>query len=162
KYDQHSIHAQPKFMNESGEDYRLYFDSPARGLGIEDIDFANMGLLKTYKFGHSSDPLEYVYPISPSGETISFVNLESSQTHALHMMGRTETGYYVDIATSGIEYESSQPGVATVNSSGLITAVGPGVSMMTVTVRHGTEEYKNQLHVIVDDLLNTVHVKLGA
>lgn len=48
KYDTNSLVADPMFVNPAQHDYRLRAQSPARKIGIEQIDVSAIGLLKDY------------------------------------------------------------------------------------------------------------------
>ena len=48
KYDQHSIVADPLFVDASQRDYRLQPGSPALALGFQDIDVGAIGLEDDY------------------------------------------------------------------------------------------------------------------
>jgi len=48
KYDQHSVVADPLFVDPQNHDYHLKPDSPARALGFEDIDTSRIGLRKDF------------------------------------------------------------------------------------------------------------------
>jgi parallel beta-helix repeat protein len=50
-HDQHSIYADPKFMEPKKADFRLKSDSPAHRLGFQDIDVSRCGLEKSYRKG---------------------------------------------------------------------------------------------------------------
>jgi len=50
-FDQHSLVADPGFVDSANHDYRLRPDSPAHSLGIESIDTSGCGLLPSFPFG---------------------------------------------------------------------------------------------------------------
>src|SRR5690606_4986770 len=86
KFDQRSLHALPKFMNAAEGDYRLRYDSPARQLGIQGIDFANIGLLDTFVFRDNNDPLRKIYPVNGNGNTISELVLDVSEAENIDVV----------------------------------------------------------------------------
>ncbi len=159
KFDQLSIIDNPQFMDESKDDYRIRYDSPARKLGIEEIDVANIGLKDTFKYGNSNDQLEYIYPVDSNGKTLSVLNLTSGQTVGTGLLGRTVTGYVSDLQGAAISYESNDSNVATVNGAGQVTSVSTGVAEITVTVVRGSETLATKYHVLVGDELESVEVK---
>jgi hypothetical protein len=47
-FDQHSIIADPRFVDPANHNYHLQPDSPALALGFKDIDTSNIGLTKDF------------------------------------------------------------------------------------------------------------------
>ena len=45
--DKYTIEADPMFYDYENNDFRLKSDSPANGMGFEDIDFSDVGIIKS-------------------------------------------------------------------------------------------------------------------
>ncbi|MDF2713895.1 MAG: Ig domain protein group 2 domain protein [Paenibacillus sp.] len=158
KFDQHSIIADPVFMNEAEHDYRLKYNSPAYKLGIADLDIESIGLKKDFIFADPSDPLAAVY-VKKAGDATnkSWTLLSSNQSASLKVSARTEKGYKLEPAPSSIAFSTSNPTVATVNSAGVVQAVGTGTATITVSVTlNGTTKSTNY-----DVLVNEAFASIG-
>jgi hypothetical protein len=150
RYDQHSLVADPLFVDAQGDDYRLRFDSPAYGLGFEDINFVDMGLRADFPFGDPSDPLAQLFVTSDVGGHGATLALAAGQQARLTATARTETGYVADLSAATVTYFSEVPAVATVDSAGHVTAQGWGATRVIVTVTRGGESLSLPVFVLVD------------
>ncbi|NOU88307.1 hypothetical protein GC102_21455 [Paenibacillus sp. LMG 31460] len=161
KFDQHSIVAEdPRFMNASEHDYRLKYNSPAYKLGITDLDIENIGLTNDYPFIDSNDSLATLF-VKKAGEATNkaWTVLAENQSTKLKVAGRTVKGYLIKPAPSSISYSTSHPAVATVNSAGVVKAVGSGVAMITVSATYNGVTKSTSYDVLVNDNLTSLGIQ---
>jgi hypothetical protein len=149
-YDQNSLVADPLFVDAQGDDYRLRFDSPAYGLGFEDLNFVDMGLRADFPFSDPSDPLAQLFVTSDVGGHGATLALTAGQQAQLTATARTETGYVADLTAATVTYFSETPAVATVDPTGGVTAQGWGATRIIVTVTRGSESLSLPVFVLVD------------
>lgn len=159
KFDQHSIIADPFFMNAAEHDYRLKYSSPAYKLGIADLDIESIGLTKDFKFADPSDPLAAVY-VKKAGDTTnrSWTALSSNQSAMLKVTARTEQGYSLEPAPSSVAFSTGNPAVATVNSAGVVQAIGTGTATITITVTFNGVTKTTNFDVLVNDSLASIGI----
>jgi len=161
KYDQYSLAADPLFMNPAEKDYRLRYDSPAYGLGIQDLNLQDIGLTSSFPFAAADEAMDRLY-IRKSGDTVnrSWIELSSGQTAQLELAARTESGYVYDLTGASVTYgNNGADAVATVDASGKVTAQGKGVARITVTVTKGGVTKSMDIHALVDDSVRSIELK---
>jgi hypothetical protein len=134
KFDQHSLVADPLFVDAEGGDYRLRFDSPAYDLDFVDVNFVDMGLRADFPYADPNDALAQLFVTSNVGGHSATLVLSAGQQAQLTATARTETGYVADLSTVNVAYASENPTVATVDAAGRVTAQGYGVTRVNVTV----------------------------
>lgn len=156
-YDQHSITADPGFIDTANGDYRLKYDSPAYSQGFEDIDYEHIGLLADFPFADPADPLERLFV--KEEDRYSTINLGTSEQRQLQVTGRTAQGYAADLSNASFHYASGNEAVAAVDGNGIVTGVAPGVAEISVTATAGGVARSTAIYVIVDDQLDHVAVR---
>lgn len=134
RYDQHSLIADPLFMDRDNQDYRLQYNSPAYALGFQDIDFASVGLKPDFPFAASGESIDKVYLTSNKSGNRTLLDLELLEEEQLQLVARTQSGYIADTAHAQVSYTSENPAVASVDEIGKVTGIGPGLTTVTVTV----------------------------
>ncbi|MBM7568061.1 Ig-like domain-containing protein [Paenibacillus sacheonensis] len=153
-YDQHSVITDRLFANAAGEDFRLAYDSLARGLGIHSLDVSQMGLLPGYPFADAADKLDRVYVqanMELSGDALS---LKDKQQAQLSVLGRTKNGYAIAVDHQHVSFKSDNAKVAGVNDLGVVRAGKAGKAKITVTVNRDGFVSKQELYVFVGDRLS--------
>lgn len=159
KFDQHSLRTDPLFMDPDQRDYRLRYDSPAYRLGIEDINYQDIGLRADYPFADPADPIEAVWLRAEGDEANrSWIRLETGDTTQLNVMARTVRGYVADLSDAVVTYSSANPSSAIIDENGMIQAVGQGVAELTVTVTKDGTSATSRFHVLTDDALADIGV----
>ncbi|QGQ94441.1 hypothetical protein EHS13_05740 [Paenibacillus psychroresistens] len=150
-YDTHSIAGQnPQFMDAAQSDYRLKPNSPAYALGYHDINAEPMGLLSTFNFTDSSESIDKLFIKSATTNAgNATVEVLSNSTVQLTVSGRTLSGYLLPNLAGYTTYASADSAIASVNSSGLVTANAPGIAKITATVT------KNAIVKTVDIYIKT-------
>ncbi|AEE97826.1 FIMAH domain-containing protein [Mahella australiensis] len=136
-YDQHSIVADPEFVDKSVLDYRLSYDSSAYKAGVVDINMKDIGLTADFPFADPDDAFDRLYVYSEQTGDKSWARLAVNDTMQLQLLGRTTNGYMADLAGADISYSSSSDNIATVDAQGIVTSVSEGVAGITVTVTKG-------------------------
>lgn len=77
----------------------------------------------------------------PEQPTLTPRNLAFSSTEVTAIVGQAFTSPTLSGVTTGVTYSSSNPAVATVNTSGVVTLVGAGTTTITATAPE-TEQYE--------------------
>ncbi|NJD04335.1 MAG: DNRLRE domain-containing protein [Ruminiclostridium sp.] len=126
--------AEVAYMDLANKDFRLTPDSTAvtsKGFN-NNIDYRNIGTDSTFIYSDQSEPLNRVF-IWSGNENVKRT-IAPGGTAQLSVMGRTTTGYVKDLSGASISYGTDNSSVATVNSSGLVTGVAAGTSLITATI----------------------------
>ena len=153
KYDNRSLVSNPMFKDLSQGMLSLSADSPARKLGFVDIDEASIGTTDSFTFA-PSEPIERVYLRNGSDYTSTNVGL--NQTIQTQISGRTESGFFVPVLNSSVNYSSSNQSVATISATGEITGVTNGTADITATATINGVVKSASLKVYVGDSLNSI------
>jgi hypothetical protein len=148
KYDQNSQVADPRFVDEEGQDYRLRHDSPARELGFEEIDRRPIGLTAEFPFADPREELEAVFPAVDNRYT-GAAELRSGEEAPLEVTARTRTGYVADLTEAEVVFRSADQSVATVNADGLIRADAPGTTLIEIRVQRGEQTITTRQEIVV-------------
>ncbi len=128
RLDQHSILADPLFVDAANRDYRLKVDSPALNLGIAPIDASEIGLKTDFVFG-KPDTLRNIYINSGNGNTL-YTGLALNDTVKLRVTGRSVQNFVVEKFDS-LTFTSSDNNIASVTADGVVTAKGKGTATIT-------------------------------
>ena len=119
----------------------LYIDGILAGQvsGYEDFNSVSMGDYWTdhlYSRMYFDDITVYRVnnPLGKITATSPAFNLKVGQTSQLSLSGTMEDGTSANLSTATKSYSSSNTSVATVNSSGLVTAIAAGSAVITATV----------------------------
>ncbi|WP_158299284.1 S-layer homology domain-containing protein [Paenibacillus antri] len=152
KFDQSTIHEDPLLRNAVKEDFRFRYQSPAYGLGIENVDLSNVGLTSDFKYAVPGDPLGSVFVKGEQGE-VAAVELTEGASSALQVAARTEKGFVLDLSGAQVSFQSSNESVATVDADGVVTAVGSGLAVVTASVTAGGATESSDIDVAVGDEL---------
>jgi hypothetical protein len=140
--DSGTISADPQFVYDPGTgggDYHLKSTSPAIDAGSPiyapsvDLD----GSARPMGAGNDIGAYEY----SPDSFTLNAVSKMLKIGDTTQLISSTDL--------SGATYVSDNPNVATVNSSGLVTATGNGTANITATVTNGTSSRISTLQISV-------------
>ena len=160
KYEKFSITMDPGFMDINEGDYRFRYDSPARKLGIEEIDASSIGLKEENPFMDQSDLLKNIFVKSDKAGSSAVINLKTSGdiTAKLSVSGRSVKGYNIDLDEATINFSSNNPEIATVSSTGMVTAVSAGMAIITITVNKEGIQKSQKVYVFVDDFLSSVEI----
>jgi len=151
-YDGESECADPKFVAPVDDDYRFRYDSPARDHGIEDPDYAAMGLERGYPFPDPEDPLDRLFVrVAGHRGTPGYVAIESGERIRLEPFARTETGYVADLTDVTVSFEVDDPVVASVTDEGVVHGEDDGVATVTTTVVGANAAVSTDLHVLVGE-----------
>ncbi|HZG75324.1 MAG TPA: Ig-like domain-containing protein, partial [Paenibacillus sp.] len=159
KHDQYTVTSDPLFVQPAEHDYRLRSNSPALARGFQPIDFAGVGLKADFPFADQNDPLHKVFVKAGSDQTA--VRLATNGTAALTVTARSKKGYLLNLSGASITYSSSNTGVATVNSSGVVTGVGTGNATITVQVAKGGVTKSTEFFVHVNDAFHQLQFLPG-
>ncbi|WNR45238.1 fibronectin type III domain-containing protein [Paenibacillus roseipurpureus] len=159
KYDQFSLTTDPLFVNAGSSDYRLRYDSPSYGLGFVDFNMEDIGLTSSYPLGNAEETLDRLF-VRNSSDSVNDANLSLNvnATAQLSLKGRTTSGYIANLSNATVSYASNNTTVATVSSSGLITAKAAGVAKITTTVTKGGVTKTADMYVIVADALSSLSI----
>lgn len=157
-YDANSLIGEPSFVSEADHDYRLRYDSPAYAVGFRDINIVDIGLRGDYPFADSADSLEYVYLYAADDpERRAWSELDEEDTLQLGFTIRTEAGYVAEQATlTSVTYQSANPTVASVDASGVVTAIAQGKAVITVTAQRGGDAVTSTFEVVVADSIESI------
>jgi hypothetical protein len=147
-YDLRSRQTDPLFMDADARDYRLRFDSPAREIGIEDLDLVAMGLLADYPFADTDAPPQSIY-LEARG-SISFVRMSAGEKVRTHIHGRDADGIPQNVDPGTLRFTSDDPTIAAVDERGFIEARGKGVTMIRARYGSGDSPATTGIHVIVE------------
>ncbi|NOU64634.1 hypothetical protein GC096_11395 [Paenibacillus sp. LMG 31461] len=149
KYDQHSVTADPQFMDPAQGDYRLQYDSPAYDVGFVDIDYASVGLKADFSYANGSESLDRLFVGSDLSGFKPLVRLDTGTQAQLQITGRTVSGYVADLAGATITYSSENPSVATVDAAGNVQGVSTGIVKVHVTVIAGGVTKEGSIYISV-------------
>lgn len=163
-YDQHSQIADPKFMDQANNDYRLRYDSPAYKLGINDLNIEDIGLKDDFVFADDAEALDKIY-IKKQGESVNSggVSLEEGATAVLELTGRTVSGYDADLSTAGVSFDAitmQGTNVLSVDSAGVITGISEGIAKVIATVSKNGTTKTVELYVLVDNTFNSLTLNI--
>ncbi|MBZ0297015.1 MAG: right-handed parallel beta-helix repeat-containing protein [Anaerolineae bacterium] len=154
EYDQHSITADPHFMDADHNDFRLRYDSPAYGLGFEDINMVDIGLLSDFAYADPNEALDRLFITNDRVGIKSYVDMHGGEKIHLQLVGRTVSGFYVDVDAASCQFSSSDDHIVAVSEVGIITARGKGVARVTALC----QGKQVSLDVLVDDLFDRVEI----
>ena len=109
KYDNLSLRENPLFYDEENDDYRFSYNSPVYRLGIDDVNFEQIGLCEDYAFADSDNTAEKLYIVSKDGRYAkSFVNLDAGDEFGFKVMARTRGGYLKEVKDARISTDNNQ------------------------------------------------------
>ena len=148
-YDLHSESSDPGFMDPDRHDYRLRYDSPARKLGIVDIDLIPIGLLADFPFTSEDAAIEQLY-LEAHG-SITFVRVAPGERVKLRHHVRNTDGVPVNPDLESVGFASSNEKIATIDGHGYITAVGEGVTEVTASIQSGNRNVDTPFQVVVSN-----------
>ena len=146
-YDGHSVVAEPGFMDPEAEDYRLRYDSPARELGVVDVELAEIGLLEDSPFRREAAPPAAIY-LRAAG-SLSFVRLRPGQEIALEVLLRDEDGVPMKAEAKGLTFSCDDPKVAGVDAGGRLSARAPGVAVVRARYEARGAPVATFIHAVV-------------
>jgi hypothetical protein len=159
EYDQHSLVADPLFMDADHNDFRLRYDSPAYGLGFKDINLVDIGLLPDFPFADPHEPIERLSVTTARSGHAAYVNLRSGETLPLQVVGRTVSGFVADLTRAELRFVSSHSNIADVDAQGVVRAISAGVARITVTAQSNGTSCTASFDVIVDDVFDRVEIR---
>jgi hypothetical protein len=149
-YDAISQVNNPSFISPEDVDFRLRFDTPAYAMGFEDLNFANMGLRADFPFESPDDSLARMFITSDIAGDSANIHLSSGEEAQLEVLVRTISGYVADQSDYALDCVSEDAAVATVNQTGGVTAIGPGVTRIHCSVEKDGMELSLPVYVLVD------------
>jgi hypothetical protein len=149
RYDQHSVMADPLFIDRENRDYRLQYNSPAYALGFKDVDFASVGLKADFPYANVHEAIDKVYVRAAQSGNNPVVSLAVEEETDLELVVRTQSGYIADLGAAAISYTSADPGIASVDEHGKVTGNSPGLTMLQVTVQAGGATKSTSIYVSV-------------
>jgi len=161
KFDVNSIVAEPGFIDADKKDFRIKYDSPAYMTGFKDINTENIGLTEEYKFAEDK-PIAKLY-VRAENQRVnrSFINMTSGGETKLHLTGRTDKeGYVLNLSEAQLNYISDNPLVATVDSNGVVKAIGNGVARITVKATLNGHSAETCIDILVGDETASFEPKL--
>ncbi|MEJ2549671.1 MAG: right-handed parallel beta-helix repeat-containing protein [Anaerolineales bacterium] len=150
RFDQNSLIADPLFVNVESSDYRLRFDSPAYGLGIEDIDQADVGLTADFPFESPDSSLHRMYITSDVAGNSANLHLAVGEKAMLTITARTASGYILDPGDYVQKCLSSEIDKVFVNHAGQIQAKEQGFAQVTCSVEANGVKLSLPVYVLVD------------
>jgi len=153
KFDQLSLTEDPMFMDAGNGDYRFRYDSPAHKLGIQDLDLQNIGVKPSFRYADPNEEISRLY-VKNAADSVNraTIRLRSGEEAQLDLLGRTATGFALELDDAVVSYASDRPEVA-VASDGKVTAIGAGKARITVSVSKNGKTSTADLYVLVDDEL---------
>lgn len=152
----------PQFIDYSGRDYRLRYDSPAYGIGITDIDEKNIGVKEDFKFADKEGEIGKLYLDSSSDGESANIRIKSGETSQIIPTARTKAGFAADLDNAKLTYGSSDASVAAVDESGNITGLKTGIAEITVTLEKGGTAVRSSMFVLVNDNFADLSVNLSS
>lgn len=155
RYDQRSLTTDPLFMDAANNDFRLRYDSPAYGLGFQNINLVDIGLLSDFPYADLNEALDRLYITSDhNGGIESYVAVRDREAVQLQLVGRTVSGFYVAVNLADCEFTSSDAQVASVDAEGVVTAHSTGVARITAVC----QDRSVALDVLVNDQFDRVEI----
>jgi hypothetical protein len=85
--------------------------------------------------------------------------LEIGQTAQTQTSACLTDDSFIGLDKATVKYVSSNPSVASINASGLLTAVGPGIATITVSVTYGGKTVSDSYSVKVNADLSLATLK---
>lgn len=159
-FDQSSLIGQdPLFRDFRNEDFRFRYDSPAYGLGVENVDLSQIGLTANFKYADASDALGSVFVKGGAGE-LAVINLSVGSSSQLEVAARSTLGFVKDLQNAVVSFTSLSPEVATVDANGVVSGVSTGVTQVQVSVTLDGVTETADIDVAVNDELS--ELKLSA
>lgn len=158
QYDQHSQIADPLFINAENRDFRLRYDSPVYRYAFEDINQAAIGLTAEFSLRPTGETPQRLFILAdgqPAGR--SFITLNSGDTCQLTVLARTQRSFLVSVMNDDLIWGTDNAEIATVDSTGMVKAVGSGVVQITAATRDNPD-VKTTLDVLVDDGLDQLYL----
>ncbi len=149
-YDVNSQVNKPSFISPENVDYRLRFDTPAYAMGFEDLNFADMGLRADFPFESPNDSIARMFITSDIAGDSANIHLSSGEKAQLEVLVRTISGYVADQSDYALDCVSEDAAVATVNQSGGVTAIGPGVTRIHCSIEKDGIELSLPVYMLVD------------
>ncbi|MDF2925120.1 MAG: Ig domain protein group 2 domain protein [Paenibacillaceae bacterium] len=149
RYDQHSVVADPLFIDRENRDYRLQYNSPAYAMGFQDIDFASVGLKADFPYGDAQEAIGKVYVSTAGAGNKPVIRLVEGGEEQLELIVRTAGGSIADLGGAAVTYSSADPGIAAVDGTGRVTGVAPGLTELQVTVQSGGRTVSTSLYASV-------------
>ena len=164
-YDSNTQLVNPMFMDPNNNDFRLKYDSRAYEQGMVDINIEDIGLDSNYPFANANDPLKEVF-IKKQNDKVnaSMIYLGNNDPNItsdpvqLVLKGRTQRGYICNLTDATITYSSSDPNIASVNDSGVVTPSGDKCGTVKITamvVKLGSPQVNAYIYVSVNKPKNT-------
>lgn len=161
KYDQNSlIGVDPKFIDVDNGDLRFAYDSEVYGIGTQDIDYSEIGLVQYNKYADNQDGVNSVYVYNPYTGENSKTALKSGEQLSLAVKAKRKDTSCIDIDKCGVSFVSSNIDVASVDNFGVVNALNRGVSTITITVEYGGKTVSTNFTVTVDDEIQDVFVNI--
>lgn len=157
-FDQSSlIGHDPLFRNHENEDYRFSYDSPAYGLGIENVDLSQIGLTAEFRYADEGDALGPVFVKGGAGE-LAIVELAVGSSSQLEVAARSALGFFKDMQDAEVNFTSLNPEVAVVGADGVVSGVSKGVTQIQVSVTLAGVTKTADIDVAVGDELSELQL----
>ena len=150
EYDQGSITTDPLFIDADHGDYRLRFDSPATTLGIEDINFAVIGLRSDFPFQSSDSSLDRMFITSDTNGTRSYIEISVDQQAQIQFTARSSSGYVLDPEEYQTHCMSRDSDIADINPDGLISGIQSGVTIINCSLTQADKTLSMPIYVLVN------------
>lgn len=148
--DRNSIIADPCFVSQETNDYRLKYESPSYLQGFVDINQSDIGLPAGFAFADAADLPKQAFTYR-EGDYFkkAWTTLELGAQAKLKTDVRTENGYLAQNAA--VTYHSDNTAVATVDTAGVVKAVGRGKCNIAVTAQLNGKSVATVVEIIVAD-----------
>ena len=158
-WDQHSLFGvDPLYHDKENGDLRFRYTSPAYRLGFRDVDMSDIGLTEEFTIAKGEVP-NAMYIRIVDRDTNGYVDLTSGESADLAVVLRDEEGYRVD--PDRVTFTTDNPAIATVDATGRITAVSPGVARVNATAVKGDKTFVRPVDVLVEDEIATLNADLS-
>ncbi|WNR45285.1 OmpL47-type beta-barrel domain-containing protein [Paenibacillus roseipurpureus] len=144
----------------SPDDFRFRFDSPAIGMGIEQINTEDIGLPIDFRWAElTGQPVDRIWlnQSAVQSDVPGLIDLKVGESLDLKVTGRNEDGYVIAIPQQSITYSvegviGSDPSVVNVDGSGKLQALDAGIVKVTAIVTLNGSTRKSAVYVTVRDL----------
>lgn len=156
-YDRRSVTVDPQFVDPAAGDYRLQPSSPARELGVTDIDVAHAGLTANFKIpSGTDDPLQSLHAVTP--ESSAVLNIQGARPERLGILARSASGRLLALTRKDLTFASANSAIAFASRTGLVFGHRTGHTQITITADVDGTEKSTSVWVYVDDPIEELKV----
>jgi hypothetical protein len=156
-YDQNSVEENPLFINAYPNDYRLKYNSSARGMGNVDIDFGSIGLTSSYIYADNLDDIDKVFVTTSKAGFEPNIDLNLGEQTTLSIYLRTVNGYYMNTDGATVNITSDNSTIASVLGNN-ITANQKGIATITISVTKNSITKSTKIYILIADTFKSISI----